>query len=411
MPTLETTVILESGYRGTASVPAGASIGKYEAVELRDRDQKRYNGMGVLKAVDNVVNVIGLKLRGMDSMKQREIDNTLLALDGSPNKQRLGSNSLLSVSLSVSVAAAAQEHMPLFKYINTIFGGSLHTSIERMPTPIFNLINGGLHGGRNLNFQEFHVVPATNISYRDCLRMGEEIYTAARIVLDSRNFSHAVGDEGGYAPNLYANLEALEILIEAIRLTSYKFGVEIFLGLDVAAAQCKTERGYEIKDHPTPMTTNDFIKFLADLHKTYRLLILEDALVEDDWAGWKQLTTLIGSEIHIVGDDFLATNVERLRKAISEHACTAILCKPNQIGTLTEYFEVIRLAKANDIKCIVSHRSGETNDTFIADLAVGLQADYVKFGAPARGERVAKYNRLLAIESELFPESKRFTIN
>ncbi len=401
-PTIETEVILNSGWRGTASVPAGASLGKYEATELRDGDSKRYNGMGVLKAVENVNTILASKLQGMDSLGQGAIDTAMVKLDGSPNKSKLGANSILSISLAVAVAAAQHQRQPLYKYINTLFGGSLPTSIEHMPTPTFNVINGGKHGAGNLDFQEFHVVPATNKPYHIALEMGEEIYQSIKKILVYRNAVHSVGDEGGFAPNLFTNLDALEIMMEAIRQTPYKFGVEVFFGLDVAASHFKTDRGYQIKDRPLAYSAKEFIDYLKNLHAKYHLLLLEDPLDEDDWDSWTEITRQLGADMLIVGDDLLATSLERLQKAITQKACSAILLKPNQIGTLSEFLTVVTLAKKNDIKCIVSHRSGETDDTFIADLAVAVQSQYVKFGAPARGERIAKYNRLLQIESELF---------
>ncbi len=403
-PTIETTVILNSGYRGVASVPAGASLGKYEAMELRDGDPKRYGGMGVLKAVANVNTVIAPKLHGMDSLSQGVIDKTMVELDGTPNKSKLGANSILSVSLAIAVACANHQRVPLYRYLNTMFGVPLPTSIERMPTPTFNVINGGKHGAGNLDFQEFHVVPAMNKPYHVGLEMGEEIYQSIKKTLAYRNVAHAIGDEGGFAPNLFTNLDALEIIMEGIRQTSYRFGTDVFLGLDMAASHFKTDRGYQIKDRALAFSAKEFIAYLKDLHTKYRLLILEDPLDEDDWASWTEITKLLGADMLIVGDDLLASNPERLTKAVSEKACSAILLKPNQIGTLSEFLAVVVQAKKNDIKTIVSHRSGETNDTFIADLAVAVQSDYVKFGAPARGERVAKYNRLLQIESELFPQ-------
>ncbi len=266
-----------------------------------------------------------------------------------------------------------------------------------------NIINGGKHGAGNLNFQEFHVIPATNKPYHDALRMSVEIYQALKKILTYRNAVHSVGDEGGFAPNLFTNLEALDLLQEAIRATPYKHAIDVFFGLDIAANVFKSDKGYTIKDKPAPMNTHDFLAFLLDIHKKYGLLILEDPFSEDDWEGWKNITSAIGNEVLVVGDDLLATNYDRLKRVIAEKACSAILLKPNQIGTLTEFFRVVQLAKSNNIHCIVSHRSGETNDTSIADLAVAVQSEYVKFGAPARGERVAKYNRLLQIESELFP--------
>lgn len=404
-PTVETMVVLESGWRGTASVPSGASIGKYEAVELRDHDKTRYNGMGVLKAVDNVNKIIGPRLRGLDSVNQPLIDATMITLDGTPNKGKLGANSILSVSMAVSVAAASHRRVPLYRHLNDLFGAiPLPTKIEHMPTPTFNVINGGKHGAGNLNFQEFHVIPATNKKYHEALEIGEELYQAVKQILMYRNVEHSVGDEGGFAPNLFTNPDALEILLEAIRGTHFRFGVDVFLGLDVAASQFKTDHGYQIKDRPAPFNTEEFIDYLKKLHEKYHLLILEDPLSEDEWKGWQEITKFFAKEVLIVGDDLLATNPERLTKAIADKACSAILLKPNQIGTLTEFLKVVAQAKKDKIGCIVSHRSGETNDSFIADLGVAVQADYVKFGAPARGERVAKYNRLLQIESELFPQ-------
>ncbi len=402
-PTIETTVILNSGYRGTAAVPAGASRGKYEAVELRDDDPKRYNGMGVLRAVENVNTIIGPKLRGQDALNQKAIDEVILKLDGTENKSRLGGNAILSVSMATAIAAANFQRIPLYKYINAILSVTFPTKIERMPTPTFNLINGGMHGAGNLNFQEFLVIPASNNRFSTALQMGDEIYHAVKKILEYRNASHSVGDEGGFAPNLYTNTDALEILAEAIKTTSYRLTVDVFLGLDLASSHFKTARGYEIKDKPAPVNAKEFISFLNDMRNKYRLLTVEDPLEEDDWASWKELTHLIGNEVNVVGDDLLVTNPKRLKKAIEEQACTAILLKPNQICSLTEFLNVVTMAKQHGIKCITSHRSGETNDTYIADISVGIQSEYVKFGAPARGERVVKYNRLLAIEQELFP--------
>lgn len=400
-PTVETTIGLSDGTVATASVPSGASLGKYEALELRDNDLARYGGMGVLKAVHNVNTVIAPKLVGMDTVKQGKIDETMLEIDGTHDKSKLGANSILSVSLAVCKGAAAAVKLPLYLYIAELIHATPPTSINRMPTPTFNIINGGAHGAGNLDMQEFHVVPATNKAYHEALRIGEEVYQKLKLVLIQKNAIHSVGDEGGFAPNLYTNLDAFEAMMEAIRLTPYAFGIEIFLGLDVAASHFKKDNTYTIKDRPTALSPGEFIEYLEDLHHDYRLLILEDPLSEDDWNGWQALTGKLGKEVLIVGDDLLATNPERLKKAITDQACSAILVKPNQIGTLSETLSVIQIARSADFKVIVSHRSGETNDTFIADLAVGVGADYVKFGAPARGERVAKYNRLLYIERDL----------
>jgi enolase len=307
----------------------------------------------------------------------------------------------LSVSLAVCKAAAGAVKLPLYAYIGELINNKLPNSINRMPTPTFNIINGGKHGAGNLDFQEFHVIPASIKSYHDALRIGEEVYQSLKQVLVSRNAIHSIGDEGGYAPNLFNNLDGIEILMEAIRSTKYKFGFDIFLGLDLAASYFKRETMYMIKDRPTALTTEEFIEYLVDLHHNYHLLYLEDPLSEDDWKGWISITERLGREVLIVGDDLLVTNPGRLQKAIADHACSAILVKPNQIGSLSETLQVVQMAKQNDIKIIVSHRSGETNDSFMADLAVGITAEYVKFGAPARGERIAKYNRMLYIEKEL----------
>lgn len=403
-PTIETMVILESGYRGTASAPAGTSIGKYEALELRDNDPVRYSGMGVLKAINAVNTVIGPKLRGMDALSQQTIDQAMIALDGTEDKHTLGANSILSVSLAIAAAAASAQQVSLFRYLHTIFSQLIPTPLVRLPIPIVNVINGGKHGAGNLDFQEFAIIPVSNLRFSDALRLSVEVYQKLKEILQYRNTSTAVGYEGGFAPNLYTNIDAMELLVEAIKATPYRFGVDVFFGLDVAASHFKTDRGYQIKDKQTPMSPKEFVAYLADLHKRYRLLILEDALDEDDWSGWTELTAQFGHDVMIVGDDLLATNPKRLQKAIQDNACTAILLKPNQIGTLTEFFRVVAMAKKNNIQTIVSHRSGETNESFIADLGVAVQSDYVKFGAPARGERVAKYNRLLQIESELFPQ-------
>lgn len=402
-PTIEVMVILESGYRGIASVPAGTSLGKYEAVELRDKDPKRYGGMGVLKAVSHVNGTIATTVKGMDALNQAALDKALLDLDGTPDKHVLGANSILGVSLATASAAANARRIPLYRYINELFTPFVASPMARIPTPTFNVINGGKHGSGNLDFQEFHVVPASNKSFSQALEMGVAIYKQVMQILKYRNAVYAVGYEGGFAPNLFTNLDALEILAEAIKTSPYIFGVDIFFGLDLAANSFKRDRGgYQIKDKPTPLNSSDFIKYLMELHKKYRLLILEDPLSEDDWDSWDDLSRQIGNDVLVVGDDLLATNPERLKRAITEKVCSAILAKPNQIGSLSEFFAVIAIAKQAGIKTIVSHRSGETNDAFIADLAVGVQSDYVKFGAPARGERVAKYNRLLQIESELF---------
>ncbi|OGG02442.1 phosphopyruvate hydratase [Candidatus Gottesmanbacteria bacterium RBG_16_52_11] len=400
-PTVEATVILENGYRGTSAVAAGASKGSHEAVELRDGDKKRYMGSGVLKAVENVNGPINKRIRGTDALNQQGIDTALIELDGTPNKSKLGANSVLATSMAVAVAAAASQRQPLYRYLNSLFTSFHQTKLDRIPTPTFNMINGGLHGAGNLNFQEFHIVPASNKPFHEGLEMGVSVYYSIKQILQYRNAVHSVGDEGGFAPNLFTNMDALEVLMDAIRNTHYRFGVDIYLGLDLAATQFLGENGYLIKDKPIAYKPAEFIDYLVEIHNKFHLLILEDPLAEDDWDGWKKLTSRIGSDVLIVGDDLLATNPERLKKAIEMKACTAILAKPNQIGSLSEFMNVAAIAKTHDIKIITSHRSGETTDTFVADLAVAIQSEYVKFGAPVRGERVAKYNRLLAIETEM----------
>jgi enolase len=357
--------------------------------------------MGVLKAINNVNTIIAPKLINEDIVQQSRIDQIMIELDGTADKSRLGANSILAVSISIAKAAAKAVKLPLYKYINELMSIPIPNSIEKMPTPTFNIINGGKHGTGNLDFQEFHVIPATIKSYHEALQMGEEVYQKLKEVLIGRNASHAVGDEGGYVPNLYTNIDALEIIMEAIKKTKYKFGYDIFLGMDLAATQLKRDDGYQIKDRPSEMTTDEMIDYLLSLHNEYRLLILEDPLAEDDWKGWTKITEKLNREVIIVGDDLLVTNLDRIKKAINEKACSGILVKPNQIGTISETLSVIKTAQSAGFKIIVSHRSGETNDSFVADLAVGVASDYVKFGAPARGERVAKYNRLLEIEREL----------
>jgi len=396
-PTVETTVVLDNNSQAETSVPSGASLGKYEAVELRDRDPKRYKGMGVLKAVDNVNNIIAPKIVGMDANNQVAIDKTLIELDGTANKVKLGANAILSVSQAVVEAAAVSNKVPSYKYVASLYGFEL---TEKMPVPTFNLINGGKHGAGNLEFQEFHIIPSGRKAYNEVLRMAEEIYQTLEEVLIKHGAIHSVGDEGGYAPDLFTNADALELLTRAINEADYIFNKDVFLGLDVAASFFYKEGKYLIKDRTMPMETDELITFYKELNKQYPLFLLEDGFHEDDWKGWTAITKELSDTI-IVGDDLLATNKYRIEQAIKKKACNAVLVKPNQIGTISETAYVVLRAREAGWKIIVSHRSGETNEDFIADFAVGVNADYTKFGAPARGERVAKYNRLLAIEEEL----------
>lgn len=401
IPTLETEIWLDSGHSAVASIPSGTSTGKYEAVELRDADPARFNGKGVLRAAANVNTVIAPQLVGRDPQTQTEIDQLLINLDGTGNKAKLGANAILSVSQAICEVAAASLNLPTYLYL--VWKYRNQNQVTRLPTPIFNLINGGKHGAGNLDFQEFHLIPATTKTFSESLQIGEEIYQTLEKVLIDRGAVHSVGVEGGFAPNLLTNLDALEALMAAIRRTPYQFTRDVFLGLDVAASAFYQSGRYTIKDRPQSFSPQEFLSYYEELDKTYHLFSLEDPLQEDDWSGWQALTRLIGQTTLIVGDDLLATNKDRLRKAIDTKACTAILVKPNQIGTISETIEVINIAKEANFKIIISHRSGETTDDFIADFAVGLQADYTKFGAPVRGERVAKYNRLLAIESQIHP--------
>lgn len=401
-PTIETLVTLDDGSVGVASVPSGASTGNYEAFELRDADPSRYNGMGVLKAVNNINQTIAQELSGDDPLNQVDIDQKLISLDGTINKSRMGGNTILSVSQAVCEAAAASQRLPLYKYIQQLAESlGMEISNIKIPIPTFNLINGGKHGAGNLEFQEFHVVPGGNNSYKKNLQMAEEIYQAVEKVLIRHGAIHSVGDEGGFAPNLFTNLDALEVIVQAIKDSGYEFKKEVFVGLDVAASHFYKDNKYLIRDRTQPLDVNELIEFYRDLCGQYPLFLLEDPLDGDDWENWTKLTSELSGTTLIVGDDLLCTNLERVKKGINLKSCNAILIKPNQIGTISETLGVIKEARSAGWKIIVSHRSGETNDDFIADFAVGTCADFTKFGAPARGERIAKYNRLLAIEDEL----------
>lgn len=402
-PTVEAACMLDSGVVAVASVPSGASTGSHEALELRDKDMARYRGRGVLKAVNNVNQIIGPSLvtAGADPTNQIDIDNKLVQMDGTENKSRLGANAILAVSVAVCKAGAMAQKMPLYKWINTIAKQKGLQAELKMPTPIFNMINGGLHGAGNLDFQEFHVIPASSKQFSEGLRMGVEVYMIIGENLAHRGAIHSVGDEGGYAPNLFTNADALEVLVEAIRSTSYQLGRDVFLGLDVAANTFYENNVYTIRDKSAPLSEDMMIEYYKEINGMYHLAILEDALHEDSWEGWKKLKQSLGNQITIVGDDLLATNPKRVQKAIAEGACNALLTKPNQIGTISETIDVIKLVRSAGWKVIVSHRSGETNDMFSAEFAVGVASDYIKSGAPARGERVVKYNRLSSIEIEL----------
>ncbi len=397
-PTLEVIAILEDGSFGMSSVPSGTSTGTSEAVELRDGDNTRYFGKGMLKAAGNVNNVINKAIAGQSFNSTLDLDQFLIRLDGTPNKANLGANAILGVSMAFTKALALSSKLPLYKYIAMLSDNKNKLFI---PIPVFNMINGGKHGAGNLDFQEFHVMPSRKGTFASMLETGVEIYQTIKKLLSRRGAIHSVGDEGGFAPNLFTNLDALEILVESITECHKKPTVDVELGLDVAANSFFNDGKYTIKDRSSPMDAGDFIDYLRDLNSQYHLRLLEDPLTEDDWKNWSNLTQELGANTTIVGDDLLVTNKDRVVKAINEKSCNGIIIKPNQIGTVSETIAVVKQARAANWKINVSHRSGETVDTFIADFAVGVGSDYAKFGAPARGERVVKYNRFLAIENEL----------
>lgn len=401
IPTVEAACQLNTGQVAVTSVPAGTSTGTYEAVELRDLDEKKYLGKGVSKAVDNINNILGPSVTSMDPMEQEAIDKKLIELDGTPNKSKLGANAILAISEVVTKAAAYSAGKPVYMWIYELAKKVGLTPKLHVPAPIFNMVNGGLHGSGNLDFQEFHVIPATNKVYSDAIRMGMEIYVTLGKNLERRGAIHSVGNEGGYAPNLFTNADALEVVMEAIKETNYQLGRDVFLGLDVAASVFYSNGEYTIRDKSSSLSDDDLLEYYKGVNSQYHLALLEDPFHEDAWDSWKKIYQEMKGQVTIVGDDLLATNKERVTKAIAENACDGILVKPNQIGSVSETLKVIKQARDAKWKVIVSHRSGETNDWFIADFAVGVGADFVKFGAPARGERVEKYNRLLTIEEEL----------
>jgi len=398
IPTIEAIITLEDGKSTIASIPSGTSMGAHEAVELRDNDPDRYQGKGVLKAINIVNKQIAPNLIGKDPDKQTEIDQMLINLDGTENKSKLGANSILAASQAVCEIGALNNNLPIYQYIYQKY--QLKAQLK-IPIPTFNIINGGKHGAGNLEFQEFHIIPSSRYSYSAALQMGEEIYQLLGQQLAKRGAIHSVGVEGGYAPNLFTNSDALEIITETIELSPHKLGQDIHLGLDVAATHFHQDNKYQIKDAAHPLSTQQMIDFYKELNERFHLFSLEDPLHEEKWRDWITITKLMGQNTLIVADDLLTTSPKLIQKAIKEKACNAILIKPNQIGTISETIQVIAMAQKAGWAVIVSHRSGETNDDFIADFAVGVCAEYTKFGAPARGERVAKYNRLLQIESEL----------
>lgn len=400
-PTVEADVILSNGIVGRAAVPSGASTGEHEAVELRDENNSRYMGKGVTKAVENVNTVIAAELRGHEVFNQVEIDNTLLELDGTDNKAKLGANAILGVSLAAAGAAANTLNLPLWRYV-----GGVNAKV--LPLPMMNIINGGSHADNNVDLQEFMISPAGAASFSEALRMGAEVFHNLKKVLKDKGYSTAVGDEGGFAPDLKSNEEAIEVILEATEKAGYTPGDDIFITLDPATSEFyNTEKNvYEFKwSDGSERDQEDMVAFWSDWVDKYPIVSIEDALAEDDWDGWKKLTDAIGDKVQLVGDDLFVTNTERLADGIKKGVANSILIKVNQIGTLTETLDAIEMAHKNDYTAVISHRSGETEDTTIADLAVATNAGQIKTGSLSRTDRVAKYNQLLRIEEQLGPNA------
>jgi enolase len=393
-PTVAVDAILANGIIGTAAVPSGTSTGKYEALELRDGDKSRYNGMGVLKAIDNVNKKIAITLHGMSASEQEAIDNTMIKLDGKPDKSSLGANAILGTSLAIAHAAANDTDKPLYCYLS-------EAKTYTLPVPMLNILNGGKHAHNSTDFQEFMIVPANAKSFHEALRMGSEVYHALKEVLNEQGFNNNVGDEGGFAPSLPSNKAAVEAIISAIEKAGYKPGKDCFIAIDPASSEFYQNGRYVLAREGVSLTSQEMIDFYVKWINDYPIISIEDGMAEDDWEGWQLMTKKLGDKIHLVGDDLYVTNVNRLNQGIKTKASNAILIKLNQIGTLTETIAAITMAHQAGWKAIVSHRSGETEDTTIADLSVALNTGLIKSGAPCRSERTAKYNRLLKIEEEL----------
>ncbi|UJF33054.1 phosphopyruvate hydratase [Paenibacillus hexagrammi] len=393
-PTVEVEVYLESGAFGRAIVPSGASTGAYEAVELRDGDKGRYLGKGVLKAVDNVNEIIAPELIGLDALDQVGIDNKMIEIDGTPNKAKLGANAILAVSMAVARAAADALDVPLYTYL----GGF---NAKTLPVPMMNIINGGAHADNNVDVQEFMVLPVGAPTFKEALRIGAEIFHSLKSVLKEKGLNTAVGDEGGFAPNFASNEEALSTIITAIEKAGYKPGEDVFLGMDVASTEFFKDGKYHLEGEGKSYTPAEFVDFLAAWVDKYPIITIEDGCSEDDWEGWKLLTEKLGGKVQLVGDDLFVTNTSRLSTGIEQDIANSILVKVNQIGTLTETFDAIEMAKRAGYTAVISHRSGESEDSTIADIAVATNAGQIKTGAPSRTDRVAKYNQLLRIEDEL----------
>ena len=399
-PTLQVEVVTEEGITGIASVPSGASTGSFEAVELRDGEKNRYNGKGCQKAVENVNKKISKKIIGMNVYNQRKIDEEMIRLDDTLNKSNLGANAILGVSLAVAKTASNSLGMELYQYIGGI-------NAKELPVPMMNILNGGKHSENNISIQEFMIMPVGNITFAERLKRGAEIYHTLKKVLKEKGFNVGVGDEGGFAPNLQNEEMALDVIIEAIKKSKYEPGKDVVLALDVASTEMREEAkkigkdGYYFWKTDMLKSNEEMMDYLVDLCNKYPIVSIEDGLAEEDWDNWKILTERLGNKIQLVGDDLFVTNMSRLKRGIDKKVANAILIKPNQIGTLTETLDTIRMAKQNGYKTIISHRSGETEDTTIADIAVGINSMQIKTGAPCRTDRVAKYNRLLKIEREI----------
>jgi enolase len=396
-PTVEVDIHTEAGFIGRAAVPSGASTGIHEAVELRDGDKKTYQGKGVLKAVENVNTVIATKLKGFDVSDQTGLDAVIIAADGTPNKSKLGANGMLAVSLAAAKAAADEAGLPLFRYV----GG---TNAVTLPMPMMNILNGGAHADNKIDFQEFMVMPVGASSFSEGLRWGVDIFHTLKGVLKKKGFSTNVGDEGGFAPNIQSNEEAIETVLEAISAAGYKTGSQIAIAMDAANSELwdgKKKKYIFHKSSKKELSSDELVKFWASWVKKYPIISIEDGMAEDDWAGWKNLTDTLGSKVQLVGDDLFVTNVERLQRGITDHTANALLVKVNQIGTLTETINAVTMAQHNSYNTIMSHRSGETEDTTIADLAVALNCGQIKTGSASRTDRIAKYNQLIRIEEML----------
>lgn len=398
-PTVEVEVASIEGIVGRASVPSGASTGIYEAVELRDQDRKRYNGLGVLNAVKNVNEEIAKALVGKDLFNQRDIDETMIALDGTKNKGRLGANAILGVSLAVAKCAAKVKRMPLYQYI-----GGINAHV--LPTPMMNIINGGAHADNNVDFQEFMIMPVSAHSFKEALRMGAEVFHALKKVLKEKGMNTAVGDEGGFAPILSSNEEAIQVILEAIERAGYRPGVDVKIAMDVASSEFYYNGKYTLKGEGKTFDSKSLVDFYEELCDKYPIISIEDGLDQDDFEGWHYLTDKLGKRVQLVGDDFFVTNTSRLKMGIDEGVANSILIKVNQIGTLTETLEAIEMAKKAGYTSVISHRSGETEDTTIADIAVAMNAGQIKTGSASRTDRIAKYNQLLRIEEQLGDKAK-----